>query len=84
MRSEAEGLSANKLPCDLGICTDPECRREHVEIEVVYVGNCLICNQPVDEQDAVMTKGTLFHEECAERLLPYDPNFDPGIPKPGM
>jgi hypothetical protein len=43
---------------------------------------CCLCFKPLDESDAVETKGGFAHESCAERHYgPYDPNRDPGIPK---
>lgn len=46
---------------------------------------CAICNGPLHESDAVLTGCGRAHEDCAEaKYGTYDPNRDPGIPKPGM
>lgn len=49
--------------------------------EEASVGLCASCGTPVLESEAVDTHGQLFHEDCAERLWPYNPARDPGIPK---
>ena len=63
----------HRLPCDRLHCNDPFCDREHPEEpDPVYVGECTHCGRDVFEADAVVTKGKLYHEDCADRLFPYD------------
>ena len=33
---------------------------------------CVLCQEPLHEQDAIKTKTGLSHERCAEKVYPFD------------
>jgi hypothetical protein len=51
--------------CTLTHCQDPACRLEHLVV-------CVFCGQSVPEDETVTTKAGDAHEDCAEKVYPFD------------